>query len=164
MISEPSEFSSEALMRDSWRWRWWIYRQMTAGQLWNVTLTCLISLSLSVSLMSDMEYVEMSKKEKILLWQSHAISRLSRLGLVISLEKNINSDVLQIGEKLRKMWMSKDPLSEFVVTHRELPGLEILQNMTIKTEEVWILISSHAYHKDHWKTTLFVYSEYKLYV
>lgn len=37
--------------------------------------------------MSDMEYVEMSEKEGILRWQSRAISRFSRLGIVISLKK-----------------------------------------------------------------------------
>lgn len=81
--------------------------------LWLESLACQISPSFSQS--SDVWHgIRVNvKKEKILLWQSHAILRFSRSGLVISLEKIINADMLWMGEKLRKMWMSTEPLSEY---------------------------------------------------
>lgn len=38
MTSESLRFS-DALMRAAWCWHWWIYRQISAGQLWNVTFS-----------------------------------------------------------------------------------------------------------------------------
>lgn len=141
MTSEPL-FFSDALMSASWCWHWWIYWQITAGRLWNVTLCWVSGIShLSPSLpLSDVWYGICGnvKKEKIWPWRSHAILRFSRLGLVLILAEIMNTNVLQMVEKLRKMWLSKTDWigNKFVVTNRELPGLQIMLNITIKIESV----------------------------
>lgn len=67
----------DSLKRASWRWHWWI-DWVTAGHLWNVTLSWFIGTP-HVSLISPMSDMKNVKKDMVLQWQSRGILRIFML-------------------------------------------------------------------------------------